>query len=277
MASDREITLGDVGRAIWRGKWIIVVTAVVGALVGLVFTFATTTRYTASSTVYLGQATTVTGALVSTPGTNPLTAATMLTSDRILSQVALRAGVSRSVVRDDVDITVPRAPGTVSSNQPAVATITASTADAGAAVRIANAYAQVALSDANTGFVTVKATLAGQVAYMGAEQANLVRQIRQWSAKAASGQAAVYQPLLFTAQEQLTNLRVELTDAQIQLARADQIEAPSIVSLPSSAASSGSAPNRVRTMIVAGLIGLLLGTVIALVSRGGLRRGPATS
>lgn len=277
MASDREITLGDVGRAIWRGKWIIVATTLIAALVGLGFTFAATTRYTASSTVYLGQATTVTGALVSTPGTNPLTAATMLSSDRILSAVAQRAGVSRSVVRDDVDITVPRAPGTASSNQPAVATITASTADAHTAVRIATAYAEVALSDANAGFITVKKTLTGQVAYMAAEQANLVRQIRQWSARAAGGQAAVYQPLLFTAQEQLTNLRVELTDAQIQLARADQIEAPSIVSLPSSAASSGSAPNRVRTMIIAGLIGLLLGTAIALVSRGGLRRGPATS
>lgn len=277
MTSDREITLGDVGRTIWRGRWIIVVTTVAAALIGLLFTFATTTRYTASSRVYLGQATTVTGALVSTPATNPLTAATMLQSDHLLSEVARRAGVSRSVVRDDVDITVPRAPGTASSSQPAVATITASTADARTAVRVANAYAEVALSDANTGFVKVRNTLTGQVAYMRGEQANLVRQIGQWSARAAGGQAAVYQPLLFTAQEQLTNLRVELTDAQIQLARADQIEAPSIVSVARSASSSGSAPNRVRTMIIAGLIGLLLGIAIALVSRGGLRRGPASA
>ena len=33
MASDREITLGDLWRAIWRGKWIVLATTVIAGLV----------------------------------------------------------------------------------------------------------------------------------------------------------------------------------------------------------------------------------------------------
>ena len=63
MASDREITLGNVWSAIWRGKWIVVGVTVVAALVAFALTFTQDTTYTATSKVYLGQATTMMGNL----------------------------------------------------------------------------------------------------------------------------------------------------------------------------------------------------------------------
>ena len=88
MASDREITLGDLWRAIWRGKWIVLATTVIAGLVAFGITYTADTTYSATSKVYLGQATTILGNLASTPGTNPLTAATMLQGDAVVDAVA---------------------------------------------------------------------------------------------------------------------------------------------------------------------------------------------
>ena len=118
MASDREITLGDVGRTIWRGKWYIVLAAVLGGLIGLLLTFTGGTKYTASSQVYLGQATTMMGNLAQTAGTNPLTAATILQGDAIVDEVAAKTGLTRGQVNSDTDISVSRAPGTTNRSTP---------------------------------------------------------------------------------------------------------------------------------------------------------------
>ena len=64
---------------------------------------------------------------------------------------------------------------------------------------------------------------------------------------------------------------------EAQLARVQQIEAPSVVSKATSASSSSSGRNRVRTIIIGAIIGLLLGIVVALIIGGSRRRGAATA
>lgn len=263
MASDREITLGDVWRAIWRGKWIIVATTVVAAAVAFGITFTSETTYAASSKVYLGQATTMMGNLASTPGTNPLTAATVLAGDTVVAAVAESTGLSPGAVRARTDVSVPRAPGTVTTNQPAIATITARTTNRDDSVRLANAYAEAALSNASAGFQSVSTTLEQQVRRMQAEELRV---------QALARRAPTPDNLA-----RLADLREALTTSELQLARVKQIEAPAIITLAKGAASSASTRNRVRTAIVGAVIGLLVGVVIALATSGGIRReaGPA--
>lgn len=258
MASDREITLGDVGQAIWRGKWIVVITTVVAALVALAFTFTSDTTYTASAKVYLGQATTIMGNIASTPGTNPLTAATILQGDQVVDVVAKETGYTPSTVRARTAVAVPRAPGTVTANQPAIATITATMAQRDDAVRLANAYATAALTSASTGYETVSSTLETQVRRMRAEEVRLLSQVRRAPTP--------------DLQTRLADLQQVLTTSELQLARVKQIESPALVTLARGAASSGSTTNRVRTTIVGAVIGLLAGIVIALAMGSGLRR-----
>lgn len=261
MASDREITLGDVGRTIWRGKWYIVIAAVLGGLIGLLLTFTGGTNYTASSQVYLGQATTMMGNLAQTAGTNPLTAATILQGDAIVDAVAEKTGLSRSTVNADTDISVPRAPGTTSSNQPAIATITARTSNADQSVKLANTYAEVALEGANAGYAKVQQTLEDQVRTMRATVAVLRAELKG----AGANQALVA--------SQLASQQTDLATAELQLARVQQIESPSVVKLAKSASSSSSGRNIVRTVIIGVVIGLLLGIVVALIVGGSRRRG----
>ena len=263
MASDREITLGDVWRAIWRGKWTIVATTVVAALVAFAITFTSDTTYSATSKVYLGQATTMMGNLASTPGTNPLTAATVLTGDAVVDSVAGATGLTPGAVRSRTDVSVPRAPGTVTTNQPAIATITARTSTREESVRLANAYAEAALEGASGGYEAVSTTLEQQVRRMRAEEVRL--------------QALVRRAPTPDNLSRLTDLREVLTTSELQLARVKQIEAPAIITLAKGAASSASTSNRVRTALIGAVIGFLVGIVIALATSGGIRReaGPA--
>lgn len=263
MASEREITLGDVWRAIWRGKWIVVGTTVLAALIAFAFTFTADTTYTASAKVYLGQATTMMGNLASTPGTNPLTAATMLQGDAVVAAVAKDTGLTPSTVRARTDVAVPRAPGTVTANQPAIATITATTAERDDSIRLANAYAKAALAGASGGYDTVSATLERQVRQLRAEEIRL----------AAAARRQPGNDLL----TQLNDVREVLTTSELQLARVQQIEAPAIVTVATGAASSGSTTNRARTTILGAVIGLLIGIVIALAISGGIRREPGAA
>ncbi|MGA0069143.1 MAG: Wzz/FepE/Etk N-terminal domain-containing protein [Miltoncostaeaceae bacterium] len=263
MASEREITLGDVWRAIWRGKWIVVGTTVLAALIAFALTFTADTTYTASAKVYLGQATTMMGNLASTPGTNPLTAATMLQGDAVVAAVAKDTGLTPSTVRARTDVAVPRAPGTVTANQPAIATITATTAERDDSIRLANAYAKAALAGASGGYDTVSATLERQVRQLRAEEIRL----------AAAARRQPGNDLL----TQLNDVREVLTTSELQLARVQQIEAPAIVTVATGAASSGSTTNRARTTILGAVIGLLIGIVIALAISGGIRREPGAA
>ena len=263
MASEREITLGDVWRAIWRGKWIVVGTTVLAALIAFALTFTADTTYTASAKVYLGQATTMMGNLASTPGTNPLTAATMLQGDAVVAAVAKDTGLTPSTVRARTDVAVPRAPGTVTANQPAIATITATTAERDDSIRLANAYAKAALAGASGGYDTVSATLERQVRQLRAEEIRL----------AAAARRQPGNDLL----TQLNDVREVLTTSELQLARVQQIEAPAIVTVATGAASSGSTTNRARTTILGAVIGFLIGIVIALAISGGIRREPGAA
>ncbi len=265
VASDREITLGEVGYRIWRGKWYVVVAAVAGAVIGLLLTFTSETKYTASAKVYLGQATTMVGNLAQTAGTNPLTAATILQGDAIVDAVAKTTGLTRSSVNAAVNISVPRAPGTTSGNQPAIASITAKTDSADQSVALANAYAAQALAGANSGYTKVTRTLEHQMKAMRADIAALTAQV----SGAGASQGAVV--------SQLAAQRTNLATTELQLARVQQIEAPAVVSRAKSASSSSSGGNRARTTIIGAVIGLLFGIVVALVLSNTRRRGTATA
>ena len=265
MESDREITLGDIGGTIWRGKWYVVLAAVLGGVIGLLLTFTGATTYTASSQVYLGQATTMMGNLAQTAGTNPLTAATVLQGDVIVDEVAAKTGLTRGQVRSDSDISVSRAPGTTNTNQPAIAQITAHTDTADRSIALANTYADVALGGANAGYAVVVKTLEGQVRTGQAAVLRLTGQLKG----AGTNQGLVA--------SELATQQTNLATAQLQLARVQQIEAPSVVSKATSASSSSSSRNRVRTIVIGAVIGLLLGLVVALIIGGSRRRGASTA
>lgn len=269
---DREITLRDYGRVLWSGRWIILATTVIAAAVGLLLSFASTTRYTATAELFLGQATTVSGVPVSTPATNPATAPTVLTGDNLVERVAREIGVSPSRVRDGVSLTAPRAPGGSVGNQPTVATITFVDEDRDVARDGANAYAEAVLAESREIFRDVVGTYERAAARARSDverlQAELARYRRQLEAAAGGERELALQSLIFSANQQLSVAQTELSTQELNLAKERQIGQPDIISLARSPASSGSLPNRARTTVLAAVIGLLAGVIVTFVWRG---------
>ena len=96
---DRELTLADYGRAIWNGRTIVLTAIVVAALAGLALSFVRSTTYTGTAQVYLGQATTPSGGVVTLPFTNPTIAPTVLEGDAIVDPVAEQTGLAPGRIR----------------------------------------------------------------------------------------------------------------------------------------------------------------------------------
>jgi uncharacterized protein involved in exopolysaccharide biosynthesis len=269
---EREITLRDYGRVLWSGRWIILASTVVAALVGLILTFATTTEYTGTSEVYLGQATSVSGTPVSTPSTNPATAPTALTGDNLVNRVARELDISPSRVRRAVELTAPRAPGGAVGNQPTIATIRFTEETRDLARRGANAYAEAVLDQSRKSSAEIVQTYEQAVARSSAQvdrlQAELEAYRRQLAQNPGGEQALMLQSLLSSAGQQLQIASTDLADQQLNLVKERQYGQPAIVSLSQTPSSSSSLPNRARTVLLAAVIGLIVGVIVVFVWRG---------
>lgn len=267
---DREITLREYGRVIWSGRWLILACAAIAAVVGLAVSLATTTTYRAEAELFVGQATTVSGTPVSTPGTNPSLVGTVLTGDNIVGQVAKEVGVTPARIRKGVDLTAPRAPGGSVGNLPTVITVTFTDSSRDVARRAANAYAEAILARAKADFagsiqVYDDAITTGEatVAVLGDQIAAYRRQL----AGASGDQALILVALLNSAGQQLQIATTDLSAQRLNRVKEQQFQ-PDIVSLAAGTTSSGSVPNRLRSVILAAVIGLLVGVIVTFVWRG---------
>jgi len=269
---DREITLRDYGRVLWSGRWLILTATLIAALVGLILTFVQTTEYVAEAELYLGQATTVSGTPVSTPATNPATAPTALTGDNLVDRVAEELGVTPSRVRQGVELTAPRAPGGSVGNQPTVATITFTDESRDIARRGANAYAEAVLEEARRSSAEVVRTYEAAVQQSEADverlQGAMTRYRAELEAGAQGDRALTLQSLLFSAGQQLQVSSTDLAEQRLNLVKERQYGQPEIISLAQSPSSSSSFPNRLRTVVLAAIIGLIVGVIVTFVWRG---------
>jgi uncharacterized protein involved in exopolysaccharide biosynthesis len=269
---DRELTLRDYGRVLWRGRWIVIATAVAAALVGLILSLARTTTYSATSRVFLGQATTPTGVPVLTPDTNPTTAPDTLGGDDVIARVAARTGVKAKRIRDGVSFTVPRSPGAQAGNQPAVATITYKDQNRRVARDVANAYAEEVLAEAQAKVDVVQNVLERGIAQDEQRVASIqdsVASAETGLRRASSeGDRAAWRSLLFASQQRLYDVLKDVSDQRLALAKSNQYEAPRLVSRSESVSSSASLVARLRTVVLALVIGLIVGIVIVFVWRG---------
>jgi len=269
---DRELTLRDYGRVLWRGRWIVVATAVAAALAGLILSLTRTTTYSATSRVFLGQATTPAGVPVLTPDTNPTTAPDTLGGDDVIARVAKRTGVKAKRIRDGVSFTVPRSPGAQAGNQPAVATITYKDEDRQVARDVANAYADEVLAEAQAKVESVQAVIEDGIDQGEARLQSIQQSVdaaEQGLRRAGAEEArATWRSLLFASQQRLYDVLKDLSDLRLALAKSNQYEEPRLVSRSETTSSSANLTARLRTVLLALVIGLILGVVIVFVWRG---------
>ena len=268
---DREITLRDYGRVLWSGRWLIVATTVVAAIAGLLLSFASTTKYTATAELFVGQATTVSGTPVATPGTNPGTVTEALGGDGIVVLVAKELGITPAHVRSSVTLTAPKAPGGSIGNQPTIVTIKWTDTKRDTARKGANAYAQIVYRRSQESFSAIidsyKQAVATQTATAARLDASLATYRKQLAGAGNAQEETILQSLLNSTGQQLDIVTTDLANQRLSLLKEQQFQ-PSIISLASSPASTGSVTNRTRTVLFAAVIGFLVGIIITFIWRG---------
>lgn len=262
---DREITIRDYLKVAWSGRWLILATTVIGIIIGGVVSIAHNAAYSATARVGLGQPTSVQGVPLQSPFTSSQTVASAIDVTGLADQTALVLGIPQSEVRGHVHVSTPIgvSPTIVA---PPVVIVAASNAHANTAISIANGFANQLVQSTGTQVVQVERTLTSQAAQALVQQHQLSARIAALQAGGSSnpGDAVA----LATDTQLLGTAQTNAANAQLALAQVRATEAPQVLAQAYSATSSNTAPKRLQSIVLAGLIGFLLGLIATFIWRG---------
>ncbi|HSB39996.1 MAG TPA: hypothetical protein VLD13_12980 [Gaiellaceae bacterium] len=267
--AEREVDLHRHWRTITTHWWLPVIGFVGGIVVGYLISLGGAQVYKAKAVVYLGQPLSQGGVQVQSQATNPSTVRQIVTAESTIRAVARKVGLRPGQLRGH--ISTQAVTGNISrlGQNPLVA-INVTGHERRKVSRAANSLASTVVnSSALAGYAKTKiqnlqllvdqekTALAALSRNLKAQQAALGRA----SGLSTAEQLIALGQLNGLTQQQLTTTD-QLTTNQQQLALAKDVEAPQITSF--AAATKTTARSRRNTVIVAALIGLLLGTVGAL-------------
>jgi len=265
--AEQEVDFGRYWRLLGARWWVVAAGFVVGAIVGYAISLGGSQTYKASSTLYLGQPYTASGN-VQLQGlqTNPSTVSTVAHSVAVDQAVAGRCKTKTSSFRGGIS-SKPIAGSLVKNGQNPLVSLSVQAKKRKVATCAANELADVVLAKVGR-FANVK--IASFRRQIGSEE----KEIKAINAGIQSPGVSSTDKLLL--QVQLHSAQDDLTTATQLLHQATDVEAPKV--LTPAAAQRVTARSRRNTVVVAALIGLLLGVIAALmwdgIAAGFSRRRP---
>ena len=254
--AEQEVDFAKYVRLLAIRWWLLAAGVVAGAVIGYLISLGGTQVYAATATVYLGQPYTPTGgALVQNPQTNPSAVATNVQSQAVQNAVANRCGTKAGAFEKGI------------STQ---AIATGASAKTGAQI---NPLVKITVQAKKRKVAACAANgLADEVvknlgSYATQKIANLNAQIALDNAQIKAIQTAVADPSLSDTIKLILqqNLRLDqidkTTNAQLLLL-AKGVESPKVFT--HAASQKITARSRRNTVVIAALIGLILGAIAAL-------------
>jgi hypothetical protein len=262
--------------AITTHWWLPLAGLVAGVIVGYLISLSGAQVYKAKAVVYLGQPLSQGGVQVQSQATNPSTVRQIVTAESTIQRVARDAGIRPDQLRGRVS--TQAVSGNISrlGQNPLVA-ISVTGHSRRPVQRSANDLARIVVfSDALGGYANTKIrNLQLQVDQEQAAISLLNRNLKAQQQALGNGSGLSTTERLIALgqinglQQELVTTTGLLTTNQQQLALAKNVEAPQITTL--AAATKTTARSRRNTVIVAALIGLLLGIVAAVLWEPGRR------
>jgi uncharacterized protein involved in exopolysaccharide biosynthesis len=269
LEEEREVDLGRYWTTIVAHWWLPVAGLAVGILIGLLISIGGSQVYQAKATIYLGQPLSQSGVQVQSQATNPSTVRNIATAPATINAVARRVGLKPSQLRGHVSTQAVSGNITRLGQNPLVSiTVTGRLRGkiADAANRLA---ARVVTSDALASYSKTKITTLEKLVHE--EQANLANidqstktlqaALRQ-SSRVSTPERLILLGQLNGLLQQRLSIVDQLTTNQQQLALAQDVEAPKVTTR--AVATKTTARSRRNTVVVAALIGLILGLIAAL-------------
>ncbi|HEV8462946.1 MAG TPA: hypothetical protein VGQ38_19830 [Gaiellaceae bacterium] len=274
MSSDfeeREVDLGRWKRALVKLWWLPVLGLVIGAIVGVLFSFRGGTNYKASALISLGQPTSPGGALVNGFGTNPRAVSQIVSSAAVQAAAADKADMRPGALRGHVSVAqVGTATGAGATRSAPLISLTVTGTHPLNTAAAANALADTVVAKTTAPYVgTKKRTFQNTLDHVNDQIALINRRLAIIAAaeKAARNLDPLQQLVVISqednAETRLGNLIAQQETLQQQLAFAKEVESAKVI--VAAKAQKASAHSRNTSLVIGALIGLLIGCIVAIV------------
>jgi hypothetical protein len=273
MSSDfeeREVDLGRWKRALVKLWWLPVGGLIIGAIVGVLFSFRGGTNYKASALISLGQPTSPGGALVNGFGTNPRAVSQIVTAASVQAAAADKADMRPAALRGHVSVAqVGSTTGAGATRTAPLISLTVTGTHPLNTAAAANALADTVVAKTTAPYVGVKKRTFQTTLNNVTDQIALIN--RRLTVIAAAEKAArnldPLQQLVVISQEdnaetRLGNLIAQQETLQQQLAFAKEVESAKVI--VAAKAQKASAHSRNTSLVIGALIGLLIGCIVAI-------------
>jgi hypothetical protein len=280
--AEREVDLRRHWDAILLRWWLPVAGLVGGIVVGLLVSIGGSQVYTAKATIYVGQPLSSGGSQVQSQATNPSTVHSIVTAESTIDQAARKAGLKKSQLRGHISTQAVSGAITRLGQNP-LYSIKVTGRFPGKVAAAANALAESVINSQALGHYTAVtvSNLQGLVKSEKESLASIDANARTYQAalKSSSGLTSLERLILSSQLNSLIQQRLTIVDQlstnQQLLALAQDVEAPQLITRAVSTKTT--ARSRRNTVIVAALIGLLLGIIAALLWEpvGRIARRPA--
>ena len=261
---EREVDFSRYLDALVARWWLPVAGLIIGAAIGYFVALGGKDVYRAQATVYVGTPYGAAGQLLQTPATNPSTVGQIARGQQTLQQVAqssgmtvreLRAGVSSRPIKSGAPKTAPNQLYAVTVEGPRRAQVSAAAnAIADKIVAVTGGYAKLKVD-----------TFRKQIASDQQQLDAIDRQsadVRAQMNSASSTERLTLGTLLLAMEQRRGTLEQDRLQARQLLAQAEQVELPSVIDRGVAAKATARGPR--NSVVVAGLIGLIIGLFAAL-------------
>jgi capsular polysaccharide biosynthesis protein len=251
--AEQEVDFGRYWRLIVARWWLVLAGLVVGAIVGYSVSLGGGQTFKATATVYLGQPYTASGNVqLQSAQTNPSTVRAVVHSEAVVGAAAAACKTKPSAFRGG--ISTQSIAGNIAKNgQTAEVSISVQSPKRRVAACAANGLAN-AVVDKTSGFANQKIANFRKEISIDEKQVAIINQSLQRGGLSATDQLLLQLRLATTQQDQLSTSQL--------LLQATQVEAPKV--LTGAAAARVTARSRRNTVVVAALIGIILGAIAAL-------------
>jgi hypothetical protein len=267
--AEREVDLRRHWNALLLRWWLPVAGLVGGIVVGLLISIGGSQVYTAKATIYVGQPLTSGGTQVQSQATNPSYVHSVVTAESTIAEAARKAGLKKSQLRGHIS-TQAVAGAITRLGQNPLYSIKVTGRFPGKVAAAANALANSVINSAGLGHYT-HVTVSNLQGLVKSEQESLASidantKTLQTALQSGGGLSTAERLILLGQLNGLLQQRLSVVDQlstnQQLLALAQDVEAPQLITRAVSTKTT--ARSRRNTVIVAALIGLLLGIIAAL-------------
>ena len=269
---EREIDLARWRRAVVALWWLPVAGLVLGAIVGVLYSFRGGTNYKATALISLGQPTSPGGVLVNGFGTNPRAISLIVSSADAQARAANRADMRAGALRGHVSVAqVGAATGAAAARATPLIALSVTGARPATTAAAANALAKIVVGRTTASYVGLKIrTFQTTLDNVTSQIASVNKRLAVITAsETAAKNLDPFQQLVIVSQEdnaetRLGNLIAQQETLQQQLRFAQEVESAKVV-VPARSVKA-SAHSRNTSLIIGALIGLILGLVAAIVA-----------